>query len=183
MTNLNVQNSQLSNCGTNCLKLVGGSNVIQQTTIANYYLNLSVSYSRNDASVLLKNYESTSSGDKEYYPLEKAEFANTIIYGLYINEVRFDDVKEENTSFNYLFSDCLLKLTQQDISSFSNVIWNQPVDFVSVKFPYDYRLQSTSPAKNVANISVAANFPYDLKGVLRMGDGLPDLGAYEYVPE
>jgi len=46
---------------------------------------------------------------------------------------------------------------------------------------WNFELDSLSPAKDIGDITIATNFPVDLKGVNRLADGKPDLGAFERV--
>ena len=50
-------------------------------------------------------------------------------------------------------------------------------------FIYDFRITVESPAKDKANVAAAQSLPLDLKGISRLTDTGPDIGAYEYVPE
>ena len=48
---------------------------------------------------------------------------------------------------------------------------------------FDFRLRKDSPVKDIANLEIATQIPYDLNGYYRLTDGRPDLGAYEYYEE
>ena len=48
---------------------------------------------------------------------------------------------------------------------------------------FDFRLKKDSPAKDVADVEIATQIPYDLNGFHRLTDDFPDLGAYEYYDE
>jgi hypothetical protein len=47
---------------------------------------------------------------------------------------------------------------------------------------YDFRLDSVSSARNVADPAIARKLPKDIKGVDRFMDEGPDIGGYEYHP-
>jgi hypothetical protein len=51
------------------------------------------------------------------------------------------------------------------------------------KLIFDFGLLENSPARNVANLEISKLIPLDLKGISRLEDEYPDVGAYEFVPE
>jgi hypothetical protein len=143
-----INNVLVANCGTNCLRFVGGKYDIVQSTITNYYGN-SYKYTqlhrRKDVSVSLSNFDS----EKEIaYPLQ-IKFSNTILYGSYTEEISFNKNEETQADFEYLFQNCLLKQKEQDADNehYENVIWNTSPEFIKTdEPPYDFHLQETSPA-------------------------------------
>jgi len=50
------------------------------------------------------------------------------------------------------------------------------------QYIYDFRIDATSPARQLADPQQAANYPLDLSGKTRWVDEGPDAGAYEYQP-
>ena len=171
-----IGNSLIANCGENCLQFVGGKHDIVQSTIANFYSNLSADTHRKDVAVLLTN----SDGD-ENVALSQATFINSIVYGSFQNEITLR--KKDEIEFNYSFQHCLLRAKESDFdeNNLLNIIWNENPEFVSAKFPYDFRLKANSPAIDKGDPSVLLMYPYDLDGNLRTGN--PDLGAYKHTTE
>jgi hypothetical protein len=94
-------------------------------------------------------------------------------------------VLDENPDieFSVNFSDCLLKMQEEDNDKFVRIIWNESPLFASVKLPYDFKLTNASPARGMADLDIASQYLYDIVGSSRFLDNLPDLGAYEYVEE
>ena len=45
---------------------------------------------------------------------------------------------------------------------------------------YDFRLDSLSPARDIADSLIATRYPLDRLGKNRLEDGKPDAGCYEY---
>jgi len=172
-----IGNSLIANCKTHCLNILGGKINVKQTTIGNHYSNSSVngsSHSHTAASVRLSNF----SGETDEFPLEQANFTNTIIYGVAADEISLNKKENSQTTFEYLFENCLLKTKEKtEDAHFKDIIWNKDPKFISTKSPYNFELQSESPAIDILETS---DYPFDLNGVSRLTDGKPDLGAYEF---
>jgi hypothetical protein len=175
--NVTIENSLISNCGVYCLKLLGGTNSVLQTTIANYFFNISVAYYRSTPSVLIENYELNNVGAKIDYPLLQANFWNTIIYGSLQNELELDSDPSNSTTFNYSFNYSLIRMTQVT-GNFNQITWNVFPNFISTQSPFNYNIDSLSVARNIGSMTIANQYPLDLNGNSRYS---PDLGAYEYV--
>jgi hypothetical protein len=47
---------------------------------------------------------------------------------------------------------------------------------------FDFRLDSVSVARGIANKAIAEKYPLDLLGNDRIKDNSPDLGAYQWMP-
>ncbi len=180
---INISNSLLADCRVNCISLTGGELQVEQTTIANNFVNLASTDTRSGASVLLANYFTDEKGEKKSIPLNKANFVNCVVWGTYNNEFSLKKSDDETVGFDYKFSSSLLKTEKQkeDDEHFADVIFDNP-NFVSEKFPHDYHLSEYSIARDtLIDLPVAQKFPFDLDGNNRFADGKPDLGAYEYV--
>ena len=118
--------------------------------------------------------------------MERADFENCIIYGKIESEIGIEE--SENTTFNYKFNNCLIKLKESDydISNttyFSNNIFNENPEFIQTMdfFEYNYELDTLSAAQNSAALNIAQEFPEDLNGNSRISDNNPDIGAYEKI--
>ena len=179
---LTIVTSLIADCKRHALSQVGGELNVEQTTIANYFVNLASTETRTGASVALANYDYNENYELENVPLSKADFVNCVIYGSYKDEIALRKSDDETVAFTFRFVSSLLKTEERaDDANFVQVIYDAP-DFVSVKFPHDYHLNSESPARDavVTDAAVSQNYMYDLDGNNRLQDGKPDLGAYEY---
>jgi hypothetical protein len=115
-------------------------------------------------------------------------FRNSIITGTLENEfsiaTRFPDL------YKGIFTNSYIRRNEPDTrAQFANIRWYEPRDTVFKQTRYDYEKNlyfdftpdSVSPARGLADISVAFTYPTDLRGNSRLGDNAPDAGAYEWV--
>jgi hypothetical protein len=161
--------------------VIGGNYSFNHCTLANFW-----SGNRQTPQLLLNNYYTYNMGNQsivENRDLTQAYFGNCIVYGNRESELGFDFSADAQSDF--FFDNCLLKLDPLFDSSnllfFSNNITNQNPKFIEVSSPYDYHLDTLSPAKDIGNADIAAPFPTDKDGISRLLDIAPDLGAYERV--
>ena len=89
--------------------------------------------------------------------MERADFENCIIFGKIDSEIGIEET--ENTTFNYKFNNCLIKLIESDYdisntTHFSNNIINENPEFIQIMnlFNYNYELD-TLPAQNSAALT------------------------------
>ncbi|MCX7986976.1 MAG: hypothetical protein N2662_08560 [Bacteroidales bacterium] len=126
-----------------------------------------------------------------YGELEKAEFANCILYGEIETSIKL--VSSNNHAFEYIFDHCLIKGTNDLISSSGSnrFVKSKISDKESASifqkidlenYYYDFRLNKSSPARESGSFSIASEYPIDLSGKSRIYDDAPDMGAYEYYP-
>ncbi|MDR0830731.1 MAG: hypothetical protein LBN95_11565 [Prevotellaceae bacterium] len=187
-----IINSEISNCGKSCVYILGGKLKMAHSTVANYYYW----HSGREASLILKNFIVE---DKVVYPfaITSAVVENSIIFGGSSNELSLKDTTD--ITFNVLISNSLIKGKKIERPEFQNVIWSYSqngdarADIVFKNVPtsideieksyYDYQLVENSRAKDVANTAVAAQYPTDFFDKNRFSDGNPDLGAYEFFSE
>jgi len=112
-----------------------------------------------------------------------AYFGNSIIYGLRENEIQLDFI--EGAMSNFRFDNCLIKSAEYANISNSNFfidnIWNENPKFKSLSKPYDYSLDTLSPAKDKGKINISLLVPLDRNGNSRFTDGKPDIGAVERI--
>ncbi|HDP75722.1 MAG TPA: hypothetical protein ENN49_07625 [Bacteroidales bacterium] len=187
--NVDVDNCLFYNSAYSCVALImGGTYRFYHTTIANYWGDYIF---RKGPALLLNNYytyQTVPGGQVLVEPrdLEEASFFNSIIYGSITNELGLDykyNGQPVNASFNYNFTDCILKvppsINLNDLEHFMRVKRDDP-KFKDIA-KWNFELDSLSPAKDIGDITIALDFPIDLKGVNRLADGKPDLGAYERV--
>ena len=197
--NLIAENCEFSNAGGYLLNIIGGSSRFSHCTIVNYYpSNPLIGFGNSEYETLFLRDKiiDSDSGEDEFFPMKSAEFQNTIIFGK--NYSSFSAVKIEIShpeSETPVFQNCLLTETnKKDILEIDCIFKNDDSSLFIRKNPkeneienwlpfFDFRLHKDSPAKNTANLEIATQIPYDLKGFYRFDDGFPDLGAYEYQEE
>lgn len=180
-----VGNTQITNAGGYCVKLIGGDARFVHCTIANFY---PYSALRGEA-VLYSNYL-----DKTPHPLIRATFENCLISGYSDDEILgYYNSKDSETPFNYYFSHCLLNTpeTQNDSTLIGNM-WESEKDEVGREknFPhwnldylyFDFHLDSLSKAIGIGDTTITRSFyPLDRSGQVRLSDGKSDAGCYEFV--
>lgn len=177
-SNMKAHNCIFAKSGSYSVALYfGGNYEFYHCTIANYYAeNI-----RKVPSLILNNYY-TYRNTVYAYDLTKAYFANCIIYGALEEEISLENIG--GVQFNYQFQNCLIKDKSTILSkdpAFSRSIFNENPKFLNIA-ENKYSIDSLSPAKNIGNTNIAAQFPYDLKGFSRIEDEGPDLGALEWKP-
>jgi hypothetical protein len=166
----------------NTALLLGGDYQFYHTTFANYYNNFS-SGIRTTETLIVSNYlVDIKSGVRYVGDLKAATFGNCIITGNRINELLISMDKKGET--NYLFNRSLIQVSDtfkiSEANRFVESIRNVNPRF---KSPYkgNFELDTLSIAKDYGRVSYAKPYPIDLKGVSRMADDGPDLGAFERI--
>jgi len=183
-SNISAENCLISNCGYYAAALlVGGSYEFYHSTIANYWGGYG-SKSRSTPAVQIQNYLIISKDKPTYVgDLIKADFGNCIITGNSPtqNELLLSSLPE--ASFNYNFDNCILQVADtfktDNVSHYQNILRSVDPKFVDPYKKYNFELDTLSPAKDVAKVSIAKQFPLDIKGRDRLFDNGPDLGSYE----
>ena len=178
---IEASNCQVNDNGSHDLYLfAGGSYRFSHCTFANY------SSVHQAPSIRMSNYYKDVNENEQLRPMEQADFENCIIYGRIESEIGID--KSQNTTFNYKFNNCLIKLKESDYETsnsthFSNTIFNENPAFIQTMnfFEYNYSLDTLSAAKNSAALNISLQFPFDLNGNSRLSDDGPDIGAYERI--
>jgi len=179
-----ADNCLITNCGFYAVALlVGGSYEFYHSTIANYWGGYG-SKTRSTPSLQIQNYLIINKDKPAYVgDLIKADFGNCIITGNAVdgNELLLSSTTE--AAFNYKFDNCILqvadtfKTTNPD--HYVNILKGVDPKFVDPYKKYNFELDTLSPAKDVAKLSIAKLFPTDLKGRDRLFDKGPDLGSLE----
>ncbi len=181
--NINVVNTEISNTGSYTVYLNGGTHTFIHTTIANYYNNNSAAPSNRDKNPALLIMNMNRSARMQ------TVFKNSIITGTLENE--FSIATRFPETYKGTFSNCYIRKTEPvEQSQFTNIRWYEYNDSVFKQIRYDYEKNlyfdftpdSVSPARGIADISVAFSYPIDLNGNSRLRDNAPDAGAYEWVP-
>ena len=176
--NLVVGNSGISNLW---LRL-GGDYTFVHSTFANYWTQ---SF-RNTPAVQIDNFLETEA-ELQTADLTKAYFTNCIIYGNKAEELILSRVVA--AGFNFKFENCLIRFDDQfndfaDLAEydFTNEAFYK--DIVRSENPLfkntlrnDYRIDLTSPAKNIGNPQASQQVPLDILGISRAASS--DAGAYQ----
>jgi hypothetical protein len=97
------------------------------------------------------------------------------------------DGEAVDARFNYLFDHCIIKgqtdLDTLDTDHFKNILWDKDPRFVNPAEEFNFAIDSLSPAINAGNPDYSEGLEVDLFNNNRLKDGLPDLGALEYIPK
>lgn len=163
-----------SEAASHVVAFSGGDLTFDQCTFANNYL-FAVPY----ASIVGLYHCLPVENDPDTRPLMKAEFRNSIIYGMG-GELNEGDLTGSQVFFRYV----LLGSEGQNDDNFLNCIWGEDPLFYTVREDYifNYRVRPDSPAIKAGNAAfVQPFFQYDMYGVNRLGAGAPTLGAFQYV--
>jgi hypothetical protein len=162
--------------------VIGGKYSFVHCTMANYWNG-----NRQSPQLVLNNYYTYSANGGqsmlELRNLTQAYFGNCIIYGNKELELAID--LSADADANFFFDHCIIKSNNEvntdNPNYFSDIILNENPKFINISSPYDYRLDTLSPAKDVGSNIIASPFPTDKDGNPRLTDSNPDLGAYERI--
>jgi len=173
-TSLEINNTQISNCGNNIALLLGGNYTFNHCTVVSY----SSSYLSHKNPVLIAS-NFIKQNNQIFTASLNARFENSIFWGsegFVENEVLVQ--KEGSATFNVVFDHVLYRVKEDPSQvTLNQIIRNQDPAFDSIdvsKRYFDFRLKSSSPAINKGKIG---SLTTDFYGLPR--NGLPDLGCYE----
>jgi hypothetical protein len=179
-----VANSEFTNSGSYTVCVVGGKAVFTHCSIANY-MSYNINFvTRDGPTLVLANYTVDSLKNEHPWPLSSA-FRNCIVYGSAVEELGFGISSNKNILSDISFVNCMLK-TKTDLTGLAvDCIYPQKPGFLklgadSVKYVFDFRIDSVSPARGKASRTFSALYPYDMNGVSRNDADGPDIGAYEF---
>lgn len=200
---INAYNTIVADCGQVALLFqMGGTYNFYHCTINNisaYYpgsVKNDYNGGRINPSLFFRNYYDWYEFNNDYQvvPLKytrdaNINFYNSIVYGVLKQEVAYDSVSD--ASLDYLFDHCLLKnpedsLDYENPEHFAKVMLNLDPQFVNDSLTngeYNFQLMTESPAIDSGNASAIQGIQQlemDFNGYLRLSDGMPDLGAFEY---
>ncbi|NDP21672.1 MAG: right-handed parallel beta-helix repeat-containing protein [Paludibacter sp.] len=181
--NVTVVNTEISNSSSYTVYLNGGKHTFIQSTIANYFNNSNVQPVTRDKkpAVMIMNLNRIA-------PMETV-FRNCVISGSAENE--FSLASRFMEQYNGIFNHCYIRKPDSlKLNQFTNIRWSEIKDTVFKDTRYDYikntyfnfTPDSVSPARGLADKTIASQYPLDLNGNNRMDDGEPDAGAYEWKP-
>lgn len=166
----------------NTALLLGGDYQFYHTTFASYNRDAAQSL-RNTETLTISNYLiNNKNGAKYVGDLNQATFGNCIITGANYDELKLSmDNQGQN---NYLFDHCLVQMSDTfklpNPDRFISLQRNISPKFINPQ-KGNYELDTLSAAKNKGSNSYAKSYPIDFKGVSRMSDAGPDLGAFERI--
>lgn len=185
---LNMYNTEISNCKSYCLFFLGGNYLLTHNTIANYYNDIYTGKQRDgNPSVVLLN-KQNDNAQANLYPLIFTA-TNCVIAGSMSNELSLADTTQSN-DFQFHFDHCYIQSPAIASANMTNVLWGKSQDnlFVTTSLSqsyYNFQPDSLSLLRGKANpiISHTAPYQYDMNGIDRFWDNLPDIGAYEWIPK
>ena len=181
-----VGNSQITNCGGNCVTLLGGNSTFVHCTIANFY----VFTGGRGKALYYTNYYGN-----ERLPLEEATFLNCIITGYSDDEIEGNaSTENKDDAFHYLFQNCLLDTPAVEGEGIVNCYWDNNKDqhevwregnfapeFDLSRLIFSFALDEKSQAIGHADLSISRQYyPFDMNGRDRLLDESSDIGCYEY---
>ena len=183
-----VVNTEISNCASYCVYLAGGKHDFIHNTIAAYFgfpyttLNIHENMIREDVAAVYINNLSKNMA------LTESSFYNCIITGARKNNIVVATPLPEyyTGAFegNFMQTDSLrADFARNNVyASDSDTVVFRNIYYKSREYRYyDYRLDSLSPARNVADSIIALSYPYDRLGIRRKSR--PDAGCYEYIED
>ncbi len=195
-----ANNCELSNARGTLLNLIGGDYTFAHCTVVNLYESPTQwGWGNSDnRTVYLSDTYTSEEGEKTIYPLQQADFKNTLIWGRkYRTSSGVSLSSEKSATMNYYFLNCLLPNQGENDNDFVNCLFaEEPIfvkdDITTLKDPenpaagekydfvYNLRLDSVSPLIDRGDWTTARTLPFDLDNKSRISDGGPDIGAYEY---
>jgi len=176
-TSIHAVNTVVSNCGQYAILVVfGGTYEFYHCTVYNDW-----AYSnRTTPSLLINNYYQDVNGVDQIRPLERATFANCILYGSKENEIYIDKHPNSNV-FEFRFDHCIIKagddINTNDASHFVQIYKNLSPQLINPSF-YNFEPDSMSNSIDKGYNTMYWN---DFNQNPRNVDTAPDLGAYERV--
>ena len=180
-----VMNTEISNCASYCVYLAGGKHNFVHNTIASYFgypyttINIHNNILREDVAAVYINNLS-----KNMAPTISS-FYNCIIEGARKNNVvlatPLTEYYEGKFVGNYMRADSLSASVASNnvYASDSDTVIFRNVHYLYQEYRYyDFKLDSLSPARGIADSVIALSFPYDRSGLRRKSH--PDAGCYEF---
>ena len=166
-----VTNTEISNCASYCVYCEGGTHDFVHTTVASYFgftnIRIQSVTKENVSAVYINNLSK-----KE--PQTVTSFYNSIITGYLSNQLVIATPLEQYYPGTFVGN----YIGQDTVQLFRNNFYKYK-EYVY----YDFRLDSLSPARSIADSLTALSCKTDRLGVQRVGEGIkPDAGCYQYQP-
>lgn len=169
--NIRAYGCEFAEAASGVVYLQGGNHTFNHCTFSNYYLFTAIS-----GPIVQFGHVNADSDDLSELPYTKADFTNSIIYGLG-SDLSHGDL----TDTGIFLRRCLLKSDGTDDDNFIDCVWNTDPGFLTVREDYffDYRLHSDSPAIEAGDpVLTLPESATDRYGIPRRPT--PTLGAYEF---
>ena len=180
-----VANTEISNCASHCVYLAGGNHRFIHNTIAAFYgfphttINIHNNMLAEDVAAVYINNLSKNSAPTI------SSFYNCIVTGARKNNIvlatPLPDYYEGQFVGNYMRADSLsTSFATKNVyaSDSDSVVFRNTYYLLDEYRYYDFRLDSLSPARGIADSISALSYPYDRLGIRRKQN--PDAGCYEY---
>ncbi len=185
-----IANSEISNCAGYCLYLSGGTHEIIHTTIASYFNNTRYAVQTTTRVDSISPLYINNLSKRHHTELR---LLNSIVAGAQHNCIAIATPLPQyytaELAYSYLQTDTLPSSiahhnTYPHPYNYSTRGANRDTIFVHSYYSdrneyYDFRLDSLSPARDIADSLTALRFPLDRLGNDRFADGKPDAGCYE----
>ncbi len=168
-------NVVIEHCGYYCAFLASGGNYsFIHCTIANQW-----DYSlRISPSVYISDFYDYNE-ERYVGELIKAGFYNSVITGRKSSEIYIES--SDGEQLNIEFINCFIRNENLQGYNYENCIFNENPLFISWD-NYDFRPDTLSPLINKGLAYYGEIVPNDLRGMSRLDDEAPDMGAYEKQP-
>jgi hypothetical protein len=191
--NVTALNTEISNTGTYTLFLNGGTHTFVHSTIANFYgANQPSTREKETVAALINDTEKiTINGQEIQISRSVTNFYNSVIMGSMETELEVI-TKEPEIYIGRFENNFIRRKEVYNYDNYLNNSWYGESDKVFAnsdfkwtkdeKITCDFRLDSVSPARNIADITFVNlyNLQFDIYGNPRTADGKPDAGAYEW---
>lgn len=174
-----VYNAQITNSGEFAVDIQGGKFDFIHCTIANYQ-NL---VTRTGGAFSLSNTNLINNDPTRYLPVEGL-LQNCIVAGNSFSEMFLN--KQDPSTWSLTFDHCLLPDGEfEEMAMLDSCIFEADPKFLKLgsfaeKYVFDFRIDSTSKARDAGKIQTKIPLDADITGVSRNLDGKPDIGAYEW---
>ena len=172
--NIKAYGCEFAEAADGAVYLQGGDHVFNHCTLSNYYL-----FTALGGEILQFTHFNEETDDTSGLPYTKADFTNSIIYGLG-TDLNYGDF----TGTEIYLRRCLLKSVGTDDDNFLDCLWDTDPGFLTVREDYyfDYRLHDDSPAIGAGDPALTLPEASDDRYGLPRG-ATPDLGAYVHQAE
>ena len=171
-----AKNFVVANCGTTNFWAFGGDYRLVHGTIANYW---EANEHNKNLAVQVTNYAKDAQTEQLFYYPFHMEMDNCIVYGKQKDEFSTQFSAEADSTF--VLDHCLVKSEKfnGNMAGFNHCLFNMEPYFAD--FKGNFHIDSiASSVIGTGNPIFGNEVPYDLDGVARAG--MPDIGAYQYIP-
>lgn len=186
-SSINGENVVINNAGQSAFGgTLGGKYNFTHSTIVNYWNN----GFRQFPALLLNNFTVDEDENIIIADLSEANFNNCIIYGNDNPEILLDEVEDDAVSFNFKFTNCLIRFRDsnnnftgenynlENVDHYVNNIFNEEPHFKDPNLNM-LIIGQESAAINKGDALFAIQVPADILNNDRTAS--PDLGAYQHV--